>query len=406
VNSFYALYFFLFSFSTVFSQLPVRQSTSTAEVKPKASDSTTQQAIFQRPFILSTANTSLGGYVETNGSHSIADGVGDGLRMEIPRFNIFLFSNISSRVRFLAEIEFEHGTEEINVETALIDFDIDPLLVIRGGIILLPIGAFNVRHDSPLYEFIRRPLVSTEIIPATLSTVGAGAYGSLAFSDFVFTYDAYAANGLGAGIIFNAEGRTLLKAGKSASLFGEEGNGSPAICGRLALRNRSYGELGISAYRGVYNTFELEGEIVDEKRDLTILAVDLAATVGPVVVRGEAALNLIDVPVSAGETFGRRQNGVYVEAVMPITTFAFLDYSDITFNAGLRFDHIDYNVGKFNSTSSNVGDDATAATLSLSLRPTPSTVIMFNFRRQWQHDVLNNEATHTATYALGFASYF
>lgn len=184
-------------------------------------DSTAQQAIFQRPFILSSANTSLGGYVEANGSHSIADGVANGLHMEIPRFNMFLFSNISSRVRFLAEIEFERGTEEINVETALLDFDIDPLLVVRGGIILLPIGAFNVRHDSPLYEFIRRPLVSTEIIPATLSTVGVGAYGSAAIADFVFTYDAYVANGLNNGIIFNTEGRTLLKAGKSASLFGE-----------------------------------------------------------------------------------------------------------------------------------------------------------------------------------------
>lgn len=369
-------------------------------------DSTTQQAIFQRPFILSTANTSLGGYVEANGSHTIADGVGNGLHMEIPRFNIFLFSNISSRVRFLAEVEFEHGTEEINVETALLDFEIDPGFVLRGGIILLPIGGFNVRHDSPLYEFIRRPLVSTEIIPATLSTVGAGAYGSMATGNFVFTYDAYVANGLNGGIIFNTDGRTLLKAGKSATLFGEEGNGSPAVSGRLALRYRGLGELGLSAYRGIYNTFEVEGEIVDEKRGLTILAVDFSASIGPVALRGEAALNIIDVPTSAGETFGRRQNGVYAEAVVPIATFAFLDYTDIVFNAGIRFDHIDYNVGRFNSTAQELGDDVTAGTVSFSLRPTPSTVIMFNFRRQWQHDVLGNEATHAATYALGIASYF
>jgi len=369
-------------------------------------DSTTQQAIFQRPFILSTANTSLGGYVEANGSHTIADGVGNGLHMEIPRFNIFLFSNISARIRFLAELEFEHGTEEINVETALLDIEVDRLLILRAGIILLPIGGFNVRHDSPLYEFIRRPLVSTEIIPATLSTVGGGAYGSATVGDFVFTYDAYVSNGLNDGIIFNTDGRTLLKAGKSATLFGEEGNGSPALSGRLALRNRSVGELGVSTYHGLYNTFEIEGEVVDAKRTLTILAVDFSMNIGPVALRGEGALNIIDVPASAGETFGRRQNGVYAEAVVPVATFAFLDYPDVVFNAGLRFDHIDYNVGRFNSTGTELGDDATAATVSFSLRPTPSTVIMFNFRRQWQHDVLGNEATHAATYALGIASYF
>ena len=162
----------------------------------------------------------------------------------------------------------------------------------------------------------------------------------------------------------------------------------------------------MSAYRGIYNTFEIEGEIVDNKLALTILAVDLSTKIGPVALRGEAALNLVDIPTSAGETFGRRQNGVYAEAVVPITTFAFLDYADIVFNAGVRFDHIDYNVGRFNSTGAEVGDDVTSGTLSLSLRPTPSTAIMFNFRRQWQHDVLGNEATHSATYALGIASYF
>ena len=42
-----------------------------------------------------------------------------------------------------------------------------------------PIGAFNVNHDGPRYEFIERPLVSTEIIPATLSEAGLGVHGRL-----------------------------------------------------------------------------------------------------------------------------------------------------------------------------------------------------------------------------------
>jgi hypothetical protein len=168
-----------------------------APAKPSVnSDTTTQQAIFQRPFILTSGATSLGGYLEANANHTIEDGVRNGLRMEMPRFNVFLFSNISSRVRFLAEIEFEHGTEEINIETALVDFDLHPALVVRAGIILLPLGAFNVRHDSPLYEFGRRPLVSTEILPATMSSVGGGLYGSVARDKVVFTYDVYLSNGL------------------------------------------------------------------------------------------------------------------------------------------------------------------------------------------------------------------
>ena len=89
--------------------------------------------------------------------------------MELRRFNIFLYSSVGRRIRFLSELEFEHGTEEIALETALVDFVVTPSLVARAGILLPPIGAFNANHDSPRYDFVERPLVSTEIIPATLS---------------------------------------------------------------------------------------------------------------------------------------------------------------------------------------------------------------------------------------------
>ena len=78
----------------------------------------------------------------------------------------------------------------------------------RGGIILNPIGAFNQNHDGPKWEFIDRPISSTEMLPATWSNVGFGIYGKQSKQDFVFAYEAYLTNGFNDKIINNSEGRT------------------------------------------------------------------------------------------------------------------------------------------------------------------------------------------------------
>ena len=139
-----------------------------------------QGGIYQRPFIFSAGRTAVGGYVEANGSWFRTDGISEGPAFEVRRFNIFLYSGVGRRLRFTSELEFEHGTEEIALETALVDFVITPSLVVRAGVLLPPIGAFNVNHDGPRYEFIERPLVSTEVIPSTLSEAGLGVHGRLA----------------------------------------------------------------------------------------------------------------------------------------------------------------------------------------------------------------------------------
>jgi hypothetical protein len=48
-------------------------------------------------------------------------GLHENTSFEMRRFNIFLFSSISSLVKLTSELEFEHGTEEIKLETALVD---------------------------------------------------------------------------------------------------------------------------------------------------------------------------------------------------------------------------------------------------------------------------------------------
>ena len=158
--------------------------------------------------------------------------------MELRRFNIFLYSKISKRIRFLAEIEFEHGAEEIAIETALIDFEVNPALNFRAGILLPQIGLFNANHDSPRWEIINRPLSSTTIIPSTLSEVGFGFYGKFYPGKNIITYDVYMVNGLQHNIVNSEEGKTWIPAGKDEEMFGEDNNGTPMYNARVAFNNR------------------------------------------------------------------------------------------------------------------------------------------------------------------------
>ena len=90
-------------------------------VEAQVDSTLAQDGIYNRPFIGSVSSTSVGGYLEGNTNYFVEDGITEGFSMELRRFNIFLYSAISPRVRFLSELEFEHGTEEIALETALVD---------------------------------------------------------------------------------------------------------------------------------------------------------------------------------------------------------------------------------------------------------------------------------------------
>lgn len=374
-----------------------------------AADSTrraVQERIFDRPFIGAVGNTSIGGYVEGNSAYVVEDGIGEGLTLQLRRFNIFLFSTIGSRIRFISELEFENGTEEIALETALIDVHLNPSFVLRAGIILPPIGAFNVNHDSPRWNFVERPLVSTSIIPATLSEVGFGVHGRLAPRGLGVTYDLYATNGLGDGVILNSTGRTSLAEGKSEERFAEDNNGLLAYSGRLAAQRRGLGELGLSFYTGIYNRYRIEGDVVDDARRVTVGALDANFAVGSVELRGELAVVDIALPADLAETLGSRQWGWHLDASMPVWGPRLRGFPEARLNADLRLEYVDHNRGDFSSTGATIGDDVAAVVFGASFHPAAGTVFKLNYRRQRSHDLLNNAAARLGAVHIGFATYF
>ena len=373
---------------------------------------TIQDAIYNRPFItMGQTKTSIGGYLEGNTNYLVEDGVAEGFSMELRRFNIFLYSTIIPRVRFISELEFEHGTEEISLEMAILDFEINPGLILRGGIILVPIGRFNQNHDAPQWEIVDRPLVSTLIIPSTYSDVGFGANGKFFANSLIFTYDAYLVNGLRSGVVGNATGRTDLQSGKSQELFAEDENKSPALTGRLGVRHRNFGEIGLSAYSGAYNVFKIDGIDIASKRNLTIVAGDFLWEGSRLTIQGEVALTNIEAAPDQSEQFGEKQWGGFLDIVYTILKRRMIGWDNAALKGTLRMEKVDLNQGEFPNEGgiiqdTRIYDDITALVFGLGFRPGAGTILRMNYRYHWTRDFLGNPTIKSANFQVGFASYF
>lgn len=367
-------------------------------------------AVYNRPFLeLKKMPVAIGGYLEANSIYSEEDGVSEGLSFQARRLTIFMSASISKRLKFLSEIEFEEGGKEIGIEFAALDVSLHPSLNLRGGIIMNPIGAFNQNHDGPKWEFVERPDVAVNMLPATWSNAGFGLYGKAYKKDWVFGYEAYLTNGFDNSIIDNEENKTFLPAAKeNEERFEESNSGKAMFTGKIAIKNRKLGEIGFSYMGGVYNKFEDDGVTLDDERKLNVYAIDFNTKIkktGTYIV-GEAVFIDVDVPETYTQQYGDKQKGLFVDVVQPVLKTKVLNWDKAVLNLAARYDYVDWNVGKFNETGTNIGDHLNAVTPSVSFRPTAQTVFRINYRYQWQTDILNNPAAQKATWLFGFSTYF
>jgi hypothetical protein len=367
-------------------------------------------AVYNRPFLsVGKVPVALGGYVEANWQHLGTDGVTEGHQFQMRRLTLFIASGISRRIKFLSEIEFEDGTKEINIEFASVDFEFHPLLNLRGGIVMNPIGAFNQNHDGPKWEFIDRPFSATQMLPATWSNVGFGIYGKKYNKNWVYAYELYLTNGFDDQIIANSENKTFLPASKlNRDRFEESFNGVPLITAKVAIRNKKIGELGVSYMGGVYNKFQEDGLVLDKRRRVDVWALDFNTVIPGIktYVTTEWAFVNVDVPDTYTQQYGQRQAGGFMDIVQPIITKSVFGFEKSVINAVCRFEYVDWNIGTFNETGGIISESFTSIVPGMSWRPTAQTVIRLNYRYNWTTDLLGNPPSKTAGFQFGFSSYF
>jgi hypothetical protein len=225
------------------------------------------RGVWDKPFLLSAwQRVHVGGYTELE-YHSFEDGIQgipQGFRMH--RTNLFLYTDLSDTVKFASEIEFETEFEgaansneiEVALEMAFVDWTLWQELTLRGGVILSPLGRINVNHDGPTRELTERPLVSTYVIPSTLSEPGIGAQGVFTLCDSAnLEYEIYAVNGFNVldanGNLSSAitEREQLLRESRTA--LGGDNNDGVATTGRIGLELFESLEVGGSWHVGTYD---------------------------------------------------------------------------------------------------------------------------------------------------------
>lgn len=272
-----------------------------------------------------------------------------------------------------------------------------------------PIGAFNQNHDGPKWEFNDRPFSATQLLPATFSNVGMGFWGKYVKQDWVFAYETYLTNGFDDQIINNTENKTFLPASKTnPDRFEESFNGVPLFTGKIAVRNRKWLEIGISTMQGIYNKFEEDGLALDKKRAVSVWAIDFNTTLpkSNTCINGEWAWVWVDVPETYTQQFGNKQKGGFIDIVQPILKRKMIGFDKATLNLACRFEYVDWNVGKFKETNTNIGDTIWAIVPAVSFRPSAQTVLRLNYRYHSQTDILGNPPEKTGGFQFGISSYF
>jgi len=367
-------------------------------------------AVYNRPFMsFGKAPISIGGYAEVNWQHIGTEGVSEGHQFQMRRMTLFVSSTIGKKLKFLSEIEFEEGGSEIVIEFASIDVEFHPMFNMRGGIIMNPIGAFNQNHDGPKWEFTDRPISATQMLPATWSNAGFGVFGKTYKDDWMFGYEAYLSGGFDNSIIDNTQSKTYFPASKAnTDRFETSASGTPLVTTKIAVRHAALGEIGISYMGGIYNNFEEDDIVLDDKRRLSVFAIDYNTTLPKfnTFITGEWVWINVDVPSTYTQQYGNKQQGGFLDIVQPVLTGRMLGWENASLNLACRLEYVDWNVGTFNETGSNIGDEVWSIMPAISFRPLPQTVFRLNYRIQRDIDFLDNEAEKTGGFSFGVSTYF
>jgi hypothetical protein len=402
--------------------------------------------VYAKPFV-AAPKAIVGGYMDiqyrSQRKASIENGFGGTTNgFDQQRFVPFIYADITEHVKMASELEIEHGIRETSdnelefgLEFAHIDYLVNEPFNLRAGILLLPIGKFNLLHDSPLNDLTDRPLVSQFIIPSTVSETGAGFYGTVyPGRTSKLDYEFYVTTGpcgydkSGTPLVNETDGTRGARQRKCSASDGLDLNNGKAVVGRVAyspmlgVEVAGSGYYGNSAPNGNYNP-------------LSITAIDWTLQRGPFEVIGEAAwayargnsraiqTNTIGGGVAPGSLLAgiggnsgigippQRMNGFYIQGnyhFMPefLTKLSPKRFGEgSTLTAVIRYDKVNTNQDDSNGT----GGWGNMEQISFGLNYRPIEDAVFKISYQYQPKAFNpntSERIHDSAFVISAATYF
>ncbi len=345
------------------------------------------RTVYAKPFVRAP-KTIIGGYIDftiSDCNNANARDCSEGLEFDQERFVPFFYSQVTDRLSVAAELEIEHGGPQgnqgdgdVKIEFATMDFRFEDWLNLRGGIILMPMGRFNLVHDSPLNDLPLRPMVSRLIIPSTFAESGIGFFGTVYPTQLAkIDYEVYLVNGFDGGSSA-AGGATFGEGGYRGNRgsFKTDNNENKTIVSRVSLSPILGLEVAGSVHHGKWDD--------ESDHNMTIWAIDGLIQRGPFEILGEAAWTNIGGgsknPDSADGTPPKNMDGYYVQGNYHFMPEFFRKAApsyfgeSSTFTAVVRWGEADTN-----SDSNDNVNDLQRFTLGLNFRPVEDSVIKFAY---------------------------
>lgn len=237
--------------------------------------------------------------------------------LDFHRFILLLTHSFSDRIRFVGEVELEHafveGLEEageLELEQAYIDFLLRREVNLRAGMVLVPLGILNERHEPPVFQGVERTFVDTVIIPTTWFEVGAGVHGEVGNG---WRYRAYVLAPLNALEFTVEEG---IRGGRQKGSQADVSN--VAYTGRLEYLGFRGLQVGVGAWRGEssFAVPRLDSEVWVAEADARyrIGRLEARAQYAHVGITDAARLNdAIERTTGVSPNIARQLRGFYVE---------------------------------------------------------------------------------------------
>jgi hypothetical protein len=351
---------------------------------------------------------SIGGYGEANYQAQVGDRTSAGNNADFERMVLYAGYKFTDNILFNSEIEFEHGSTAnggtVSVEFAALDFFIDPMVNIRAGMLLMPMGFINQIHEPPFYFGNNRPEVERQIIPSTWREIGVGLFGQLTPE---LSYTAYGVGGMSAANYGAAGIRSGRQNGAQAKAE------DIAFVGRLDYTPEAVPGLsvGASAYlgnAGQNQVFENKVTKVKTKADVFTQLYEAHAQwkyrgleVRALGSWGHVGDADILSAAKGTETIGSDNYGWYAEAgydVLPLmfnnTTQALLPF--------FRYEHFDTIASAPTGFADDLSKDKEIYQVGLHYKPIPNVVIKADYR-----NISNKKGTpEPDDFNLGFGFIF
>ena len=283
---------------------------------------------------------------------------------DLHEFYFNAIAKIRKNVTILAEIEYEHGGEEIRLDRAFLDWQLAGRgLNLRLGKFYAPFGIEIREYQAPVRRLVSRPLMASALLFNEWSEVGVNVYGDV--GDRVrLEYDVAVVNGPGATDGDGDGIPDLIEDGEEARQ-NRDNNSNPTVIGRLSARFPGGLATGFSYAEGRYS------DAGAPKLDFSLVGLDARFTKKGLDLRGEWARRAVDLVAPARKI---RSSGYYVQgAYRHVVKGRGVEYIE----AVVRYDHLD--------PGDAVRDDETErVALGLNYSPYPHMVVRseYQFNRE------------------------